>query len=117
MSRRYCLTLDLKSDPRLIADYKRYHENVWPEVEDSIRDAGIVDMEIYLLGVRLFMIIEAGDDFSLEEKAAADRADPKVREWESLMAKFQQPLPQAEPGEKWLPMERIFKLRPEPFSE
>ena len=110
MNRRYCLTLDLKEDPELIADYRRYHERVWPEITQSIRDAGIEDMEIYLLGARLFMIIEVNEGFSFETKAESDRANPKVREWEELMWKFQKPLPQAKPGEKWLPMERIFKL-------
>ncbi len=52
MNRRYCLTLDLQDDPRLIAEYRRYHERVWPEITQSIRDSGIEDMEIYLLGTR-----------------------------------------------------------------
>jgi L-rhamnose mutarotase len=110
MPRRYCLTLDLKNDPALIAEYCRYHENVWPEVKKSIRDPGIDDMEIYLLGNRLFMIMEVNDGFSFESKALADNANPKVQEWEKLMWKFQQPLPQSKPGEKWLLMEKIFKL-------
>jgi L-rhamnose mutarotase len=110
MSRRFCLTLDLKNDPALIAEYKRHHERVWPEIIQSIRDSGILDMEIYLLGTRMFMIIEADENFSFEAKSAADRQNPKVQQWESLMLKFQQPLPQAAPGEKWKPMEKIFKL-------
>lgn len=110
MTRRYCLTLDLQDDPALIAEYKRYHKKIWPEIEQSIKRAGIEDMEIYLLGTRLFMIVEAGPEFSFEAKARADQADPKVREWEQLMWKFQKALPQAKPGEKWLRMERIFKL-------
>lgn len=110
MNRRYCLTLDLKNDPALIAEYKKYHEHVWPEIVQSIRDSGIVDMEIYLLGRRMFMIMEVNEDFSFEKKARADQADPKVQEWENLMWKFQQALPEAKHGEKWLLMERIFKL-------
>lgn len=110
MTRRYCLALDLKDDPDLIAEYERHHESVWPEITRSIRDAGIEDMEIYRLGNRLFMVMEVSDDFSFEAKAAADRADPRVQEWESLMWKYQQPLPMAKPGDKWLLMERIFKL-------
>jgi L-rhamnose mutarotase len=110
MTRRYCLALDLKDDPDLIAEYERHHESVWPEITRSIRDAGIEDMEIYRLGNRLFMVMEVSDDFSFEAKAAADRADPRVQEWESLMWKYQQPLPMARPGDKWLLMERIFKL-------
>jgi L-rhamnose mutarotase len=108
--KRYCLALDLQDDAKLIAEYKRYHRKIWPEITKSIRDAGIEDMEIYLLGTRLFMVMEVNDKFSFEGKAKADRADPKVREWEELMWKFQKPLPNAKPGEKWVLMERIFKL-------
>jgi L-rhamnose mutarotase len=110
MSRRYCLTLDLKDDPALIAEYKRHHEHIWPEIDTSLRESGIQDAEIYLLGTRLFMILEVDDDFSFEAKAKADQENAKVCEWEELMWKFQRPLPQAKPGEKWLLMERIFKL-------
>jgi L-rhamnose mutarotase len=110
MNKRYCLTLDLKDDPQLIAEYKRHHEKIWPEIAESIRDAGIVDMEIYLLGTRMFMVMEVNEQFSFEAKAKADRDNPKVREWEELMWTFQKTLPSAKPGEKWLRMERIFKL-------
>ena len=110
MNRRYCLTLDLKNDPKLVAEYKRFHETVWPEIQESIRDSGVEDMEIYLLGTRMFMIMEVDESFSFESKAKADRDNAKVQEWEALMWKFQQALPEAKPGEKWLLMERIFKL-------
>lgn len=110
MNRRYCLALDLRDDPDLIAKYKRYHEKIWPEITQSIKDAGIEDMEIYLQGTRLFMIMEVNESFSFEVKAKADCENPKVREWEELMWKFQQPLPNSKAGEKWRLMERIFKL-------
>jgi L-rhamnose mutarotase len=110
MNRRFCLTLDLKNDPQLIADYRRYHERIWPEITQSIKDSGVVDIEIYLLGKRMLMIMEVNESFSFEEKAKADQLNPKVQEWEQLMWKFQQPLPDARPGEKWVRMERIFKL-------
>lgn len=110
MKRRYCLTLDLKNDPKLIAEYKRYHEKIWPEITRSIRDSGIEDMEIYLLGTRMFMIMEVNDTFSFEAKSRADWANPKVQEWETLMATFQQLLPGTRPGEKWLLMDKIFEL-------
>ena len=110
MNRRYCLTLDLKDDPQLIAEYKRYHEKIWPEITRSIKEAGIEDMEIYLHGTRMFMVMEVSERFSFEAKTKADRENPKLREWEELMWKFQQPLPDAQPGEKWMLMERIFKL-------
>jgi len=107
---RYCLTLDLKDDPLLIAEYRKHHEKIWPEITQSIHDAGIEDLEIYLLGARMFMIMEVNERFSFAGKAEADRSNPRVQEWERLMWRFQQPLPQAKPGEKWLLMERIFKL-------
>jgi L-rhamnose mutarotase len=110
MIRRYCLALDLKDDPQLISEYKRYHEKIWPEITKSIKDSGIEDLEIYLLGTRLFMIMEVNEKFSFAAKTEADRTNPKVQEWEKLMWKFQKPLPQAKPGEKWILMERIFKL-------
>ena len=110
MTKRYCLTLDLKDDPKLIAEYRRYHEKIWPEITKSIRDAGIEDMEIYLLGTRMCMVMEVNETFSFAAKARSDAANPKVREWEELMWKFQKPLPNAKPGEKWMRLERIFKL-------
>jgi len=110
MNRRFCLTLDLKDDPKLIAEYRRYHEKIWPEITRSIKDSGIQDLEIYLLGTRMFMIMEGNEYFSFEAKGRADQSNPKVQEWENLMWRFQQSLPQAKPGEKWLPMERIFVL-------
>ena len=107
---RYCLALDLKDDPALIAEYERYHERIWPEIEASIRQSGIINMEIYRVGNRLFMIMETDNTFSFEQKAAADTASAKVQEWEALMWKYQQPLPMAKPGEKWLLMNKIFQL-------
>ena len=97
-NRRYCLTLDLKDDLNLIAEYKRYHERIWPEITKSIKDAGIENMEIYLLGTRMFMVMEVSDRFSFEAKAKANRENPKVQEWEELMWKFQRPLPFAAPA-------------------
>jgi L-rhamnose mutarotase len=110
MKRRFCLTLDLKDDPKLIAEYKRYHEMIWPEITRSIKDSGIEDMEIYLLGTRMFMIIDVNESFSFEAKTRADQLNPRVQEWERLMGTFQKSLPQANPDEKWVLMERVFKL-------
>lgn len=110
MNKRYCLTLDLKDDAQLIAEYKRYHEKIWPEITQSIREAGIEDMEIYLLGTRMLMVMEVNEQFSFEAKAKADRESPKVWEWEELMWRFQKALPKAKPGQKWLLMEKIFEL-------
>lgn len=107
---RYCLALDLKDDPALIAEYERHHERLRPEIDASIKTQGITDMEIYRVGNRLFMIMETDETFSFEAKAAADAANPSVQEWESFVWQFQQALPIAKPGEKWLLMNRIFKL-------
>ena len=107
---RYCLALDLKDDPKLIAEYEVYHKNVWPEIIKSIKESGIEILDIYRTGTRMLMIIEANDDFSFEKKAAMDAANPKVQEWESLMWKFQQALPWAKTGEKWILMDKIFGL-------
>src|SRR6185437_7078246 len=83
MKRRYCLTLDLKDDAELIRDYRRHHQAVWPEITDSLRQAGILDLEIYLLDTRLVMILEVDERFSFEEKARIDRDNPRFRSGKS----------------------------------
>jgi L-rhamnose mutarotase len=108
--KKYCLALDLKDDQSLIAEYEAHHQKVWPEIISSIKDAGIESMEIYRAGNRLFMIMEVNDDFSFENKAAADLMNEKVQQWEQLMWKYQQALPGSQPGEKWRLMDKIFDL-------
>ncbi len=110
---RYCLALDLKNDPSLIAEYERHHApgGVWQAVLQSIRDSGIEVLEIYRTGNRMFMILEGNEHFSFEKKAAADAANPQVQAWEELMWTFQQALPWAKEGEKWILMEKIFELK------
>lgn len=108
--KRYCFALDLIDDEKLINEYKQYHAAIWPEIEKSIKSAGVDDLEIYLLGTRLFMIMEVNETFSFDAKAASDLANPKVQEWENLMWNYQKALPQAKPGEKWILMDKIFKL-------
>jgi len=109
----YCLTLDLHDDPDLIAEYKKYHEpdTIWPEVVENIKSQGILRETIFLAGNRMVMVLETSDDFSFDAKATSDQANPKMREWEELMWKYQKALPQARPGEKWVRMEKIFDVR------
>lgn len=107
---RYCFALDLKDDPQIIKEYEEYHEAVWPDILQSLRDSGIVDMEIYRVLNRLFMIIEGSDDFTFERKMEMDRNNPRVREWEKLMWDYQVGLPGLPEGEKWMPAKRVFKL-------
>jgi L-rhamnose mutarotase len=107
---RYALALDLKNDPTLIAQYEAYHQKIWPEIEASILDSGILNMEIYRIENRLFMLIETTDEFSFDKKSLSDANNPKVQEWENLMWQYQQALPSAATGQKWLMMSSIFKL-------
>ncbi len=110
--RQYCLTLNIKDDDELIREYEEHHKpgNVWPEVIDSIREAGILDMQIYRDGLKLIMIMTVSDNFSFEDKALRDSRNPRVAEWESLMARFQEADKQSMAAEKWKPVERVFAL-------
>ncbi len=108
--KKYCLALDLKDDPILIAEYEAYHKKIWLEIEKSILDSGIIKMEIFRTGTRMMMLMETEDSFSFDKKAATDKNNPKVEEWEALMWKYQQALPHAKSEEKWMLMERIFLL-------
>jgi L-rhamnose mutarotase len=108
--KKYCLALDLVDNPDMIAEYESYHKSIRPEIRKSILDAGITQMEIFRIENRLFMIMETEDDFSFEKKDAMDLANPKVQEWEKFVWKYQQALPSAKEGEKWLLMNKIFAL-------
>ncbi len=108
--KKFCFALDLIDDLQSIAEYERYHQNVWPQIKQSILDSGITSMEIYRIQNRLVMIIEVNDHFSFEAKDEMDKNNPKVQEWEELMSKFQQQLPNSKPGEKWQLMDKIFSL-------
>jgi L-rhamnose mutarotase len=108
--KQYCLAIDLIDDPELIREYEDHHKNIWPEIEKSMYDAGILDMEIFRYRNRLFMILKTRDDFSFKKKNQMDTENPTVQKWESLMWKYQKALPGTSPGEKWQLMERIYKL-------
>jgi L-rhamnose mutarotase len=109
MNKHY-LALDLKDD--LIEEYDHWHQNVWPEIRSSIINSGILNMEIYRTGNRLVMIMETDGQFSFDKKNELDKNNAKVQEWETLMWKYQQPLPWAKDGEKWILMNKIFSLNP-----
>jgi L-rhamnose mutarotase len=108
--------LDLKDEAALIERYKAWHAPgaVPAAINRSIRAAGIEKLEIFLAGNRMVMALTPGPGFDAAKKAAADAADPDVQAWEELMWTFQQALPFAEPGEKWLPMHRIYALSEQP---
>ena len=107
---RYCFALDLVNNPALIAEYDEWHTRVWPEVLASLNDAGIDRMEIYRAANRLFLIVEAGEAYLPELKAASDAANPHVQAWEEMMWKYQKTLPGVVPGQKWMRMTKVFEL-------
>ena len=110
--KRYVQTMDLKDDPELIAKYKRRHSQAeaWPEIQSGIREVGILDMQIFILGTRLVMIVETPLDFEWDRAMARLATLPRQQEWEDYMAIFQQCAEGATSDEKWQMMERMFYL-------
>lgn len=109
--KEYALTLNLRNDPDVIEQYKAHHRTVWPEVLACLRTIGIAKMSIYLLGRRLFMVIEAPDEFDPERDfKRLDTLHPRYAEWQRLMDRFQEKVPEARPDEHWAAMERVFHL-------
>lgn len=106
----YAQALDLRDDDALIAEYKRHHRAVWPEVKAALRQIGIRSMRIYLTGTRLFMYFEAPDSFVPERDFQKFAATPRGAEWDALMRTYQQRVPGATSGEWWTPMELVFDL-------
>jgi len=111
-TKRYCQTLDLKNDPELIAEYVERHSEAkrWHEIVEGIREVGILEMDIYLLGTRLFMIVETAEDFDWDTAFARLATLPRQAEWEDYMSIFQVSKPGATSAEKWQLMDRIFAL-------
>lgn len=110
--KRYCQTLDLRDSPELIAEYRKRHNQseAWPEILAGIRQVGILEMEIYIIGTRLFMIVETPLDFDWNTAMAKLDTLPRQQEWEEYMSIFQQADPEMSSSEKWKLMERMFYL-------
>jgi L-rhamnose mutarotase len=110
--KRYCKSMELRNDPELIKAYKKAHSkgSAWPEITQGMKEIGILDMEIYIFGTKLFMIMDTVPEFD-HDKAMADLAvQPRQAEWEAHMSKFQDTSAEASANEKWQIMERIFKM-------
>ena len=110
--KRYCKTLSLKDDAQLIEDYKKVHGSgaAWPEITQGMLDVGIIDMEIYILGSRLFMIMDTVADFDHDQAMTELAKKPRQSEWEAYVSRFQQTSSEAKADEKWQLMDRIYKL-------
>ena len=110
--KRYCQTMDLKNEPALIKEYRNRHseDNAWKEILDGIRAVGILEMEIYILDNRLFMIVETPLDFDWDSAMAKLATLPRQQEWEEYMAMFQDCDATATSDEKWKMMERMFHI-------
>ena len=111
MSTRHVFTVNLRDDPAVVETYVRYHRDVWPEVQASLLRVGVDQMDIYLLGRRLVMVVEMRDgiDYRTAFKSHA-AASPRVAEWERLMKTLQEPVPEARANEWWATMEPVFHL-------
>lgn len=108
---RYALALDLVDDSAMIQAYEQAHEKIWPAVRDHLREQGVLQMEIYRVGNRLFMLMDVdGAVYSHERMALAAQRNADVVRWEALMGTYQVPTPWASSGEKWVLMQRIFDL-------
>jgi len=110
--KRYCKTLNLEDDPKLIEEYKRVHapEATWPEITQGMIEVGILDMEIYIMGTRLFMIMDTIPEFNHERAMAELATKPRQSEWEAFVSRFQRTSSEATADEKWQLMECIYKL-------
>jgi L-rhamnose mutarotase len=110
--KRYCKTLTLRNDPELIRQYREVHgiNKPWPEITDGIKEVGIIDMEIYIHGNTLFMIMDTVADFDHEKAMTKLATLPRQQEWEAYVSKFQNTSADASADAKWVLMERIYEL-------
>lgn len=110
--KRYCKALKLEDDVELIEEYKKVHAPgaAWPEITQGMRDVGIIDMEIYIIGTQLFMVMDTVADFDHDAAMNVLASKPRQSEWEAYVSRFQHTSADASAGEKWQVMERIYKL-------
>ena len=110
--KRFCKTLKLEDDSKLIEEYKKVHAPgaVWPEITQGMKEVGIIDMEIYIQGTQLFMIMDTIPDFDHDKAMNELASKPRQTEWEAFVSRFQKTSSEASADEKWQVMERIFKL-------
>ena len=110
--KRYCQTLSLKDNPALIAEYRKIHSRAeaWPEIRAGMRSVGILEMEIYISGSQVFMIVETPMDFDWDKAMEQLSRLPRQQEWEDYVARFQECVPGSTSSQKWKLMERMFYL-------
>ena len=110
--KRYCKTLKLQDNQELIKKYKKAHSigQVWLEISKGMKEVGIMDMEIYIHGNTLFMIMDTIPGFDHEKAMKILATKPRQSEWETHMSQFQNTTAAASADEKWQLMERIFEL-------
>lgn len=111
--RKLYFVLDLQNDPALIAEYEWWHrpENIWPEVLDALRARGASELELFRCGNRLVQVLEVDEQSNAVDPNAGGADSSRLQDWEQFMWKFQQALPFAAPGQKWVPMNRVFSLK------
>lgn len=111
-TRRFVQMLEISDDPELITQYRKWHsqEFSWPEIRQGIREVGILEMELYILGSKLVMIVDAPIDFDWDSAMARLATLPRQAEWEAFVAKFQGCSAEARSDEKWQMMDRMFYL-------
>jgi len=110
--KQFAQTILLKDDPAVIAAYEAHHAAIWPEVAQGLREIGIERMVIWRSGRRLFMLMETVDGFDpARDFARYEDGQPRRQEWQRLMESFQEPVPEAKPGEWWAAMDEVFRLK------
>lgn len=111
-TKRYCQSLNLKNNPTLIAEYRKIHSRseAWPEIRAGIRSVGILEMEMYIYGSQVFMVVETPLDFDWDTAMEKLSHLPRQQEWEDYVARFQECLAGTTSSQKWHMMERMFYL-------